>query len=268
MTGSAAADCPAELVAFADDLADVSGGILRRWFRQEISVDNKPDQTPVTEVDRAAETALRERIAEAWPDHGILGEEHGGDSLQAEFVWVIDPIDGTKRFITGQPLFGTLIALARGGAPILGVIDMPILNERWIGAAGRPTLNRWAGATRKVRTRACPRIADAVVTATSPHMFEGADEAAFERVRRAARFPLYGGECYAYGLVASGSLDLVVEADLGVYDYLAQVPIIEGAGGVISDWQGGAPTLGSGDKIVAAGDARLHEQALALLAGD
>ncbi len=197
MTDSAAAECPAELVAFAEGLAEVSGEILRRWFRQEISVDNKPDKSPVTQADREAETALRDRISDAWPDHGILGEEHGGRGLEAEFVWLIDPIDGTKRFITGQPLFGTLIALARGGIPILGVIDMPILKERWIGAAGRPTLHRWDRTTREVRTRACPRIADAVVTATSPHMFEGADQAAFERVRRAARFPLYGGECYA-----------------------------------------------------------------------
>jgi histidinol phosphatase-like enzyme (inositol monophosphatase family) len=198
----------------------------------------------------------------AYPDHGLIGEEFPAERADAEFVWVFDPIDGTKSFITGRPLFGTLIALCRAGRPILGVVDHPALNERWIGAAGHPTRNNGT----VVKTRACPSLDRAALFASSPHLFEdGHGEAGFTRVRRGAKLVQYGSDCYHYGLVASGHGDLAIEARMAIYDYLAAVPVVEGAGGRVTDWQGQPLTLASGDRVVAAGDPALHQQALALL---
>ena len=257
-----------DYLALAERLADASRGVTRRWFAEPPPVEDKTDASPVTAADREAETLLRAGIAEAHPDHGILGEEHGLERGDAEYVWVLDPIDGTKRFITGQPWFGTLISLTRQGRPILGVIDLPMLDQRWIGAAGRSALLRQGDSLSEVRTRPCAGLGAAILGATSPEMFEGPAAAAYRRLRAAVKFPVYGGECLSYGLLASGRLDLVVEAGLGVYDYLAEVPIIEGAGGKITDWQGRPLTVGSGDQVLAAGDPSLHEAALARLAAD
>jgi inositol-phosphate phosphatase/L-galactose 1-phosphate phosphatase/histidinol-phosphatase len=175
----------------------------------------------------------------------------------------LDPIDGTKSFITGKPLFGILVAVARHGAPILGVIDQPVIHERWRGAAGKST--SFNGES--IATRSCARLSDALLYATSPHIFEGADFEAFERLRGKVRHALYGGDCYAYGLLASGHTDLVVEASLKPYDYAALVPVVEGAGGTITDWDGKPLTLASDGRVVAAGDAALHAQALEVLGG-
>ena len=242
-------------------LADAAGAIARRYFRTPVAVDDKPDRSPVTIADREAEARMREMITAAFPDHGILGEEWGPERTDAEHVWVLDPIDGTKSFITGRPLFGTLIALARAGRPILGVIDCSALSERWIGAEGRPTTHQG----RPVRVRECPQLGLATLMCTSPHMFAAADFPAFERVRQAVKLPLYGSDCYAYGLVASGFADLVIEGGLKPYDYAAIVPVIEGAGGKVSDWQGRPATIASDGRILAAGDARAHAEALKLL---
>ena len=250
-----------DLIAFAERLADACGAVLRRYFRTALAVEDKADSSPVTVADREAETAMRNLIAEAHPEHGVIGEEHAPDRADADHVWVLDPIDGTKSFVTGRPLFGTLIALVRNGRPVIGVIDHPALGERWVGAAGRPTLMNG----RPVRCRACADIARAALFASSPHMFEGDAAPAFERVRRRARQVLYGSDCYHYALVASGFGDLVVEAKMGIHDYLAAVPVIEGAGGAMTDWQGRPLTLDSGDRVVAAGDARLHAQTIDLL---
>ena len=259
MTGA----CPTALLAFAGQLADASGVILRRYFRSGVAVIDKADLSPVTVADREAEQEIRRLIAAAHPGHGVIGEEYGADRPEAEHVWVLDPIDGTRSFITGRPLFGTLIALCRAGRPILGVIDHPALGERWIGAAGHPT--RHDGVV--VRTRRCPSIDGAALFASSPHMFEdGHGEAGFDRVRRRVKLVQYGSDCYHYGLVASGHGDIAIEARLGIYDYLATVPVIEGAGGRVTDWQGDRPTLASGDRVVASGDPALHEQTLTLLA--
>lgn len=257
--------CPQAFVSLAEAMAERARGIVLAHFRESPDVETKADATPVTIADRQTEAALREMIAESFPDHGIVGEEQGPENTQARHVWVLDPIDGTKRFITGNVLFGTLIALLRDGAPILGVIDMPALGERWLGAAGRPTLFTDRHGTRQVRVRQCPQLGAASLYSTTPHMFMGDDLPAFERVRKAAGTMLYGGECYAYGLLASGFNDLVIEADMGIYDYLAHVAVVEGAGGVISDWQGAPLGLGSGHRVIAAGDPRCHAQALALL---
>jgi inositol-phosphate phosphatase/L-galactose 1-phosphate phosphatase/histidinol-phosphatase len=205
---------------------------------------------------------MRRLIATRFPDHGVIGEEFGRERENAEFVWVLDPIDGTKSFISGVPLFGTLIALARQGRPILGIIDQPISRERWIGAAGRPTLFNGA----PIRCRPCPSLATATLFATSPDMFAGADKIAFSRVAGAAKLVRFGADCYAYGLLAHGFVDLVIEASLKPYDFSAILPVVEGAGGVASDWRGAPLTVGSDGRIVVAGDRRTHEAALALLA--
>ena len=255
-------DCPAEFVAFAERLADAAGPLVRRYFRQPLEIVTKADASPVTIADRETETLLRKLVAETFPQHGVIGEEFGSERAEAEHVWIFDPIDGTKSFITGRPLFGTLIGLLQHGRPILGLIDHPALGERWIGAAGRETTFQG----RPVKARPCADIADAVLSASSPHMFaDPAAEAAFSRVRARARLTIYGGDCYGYGLIASGLQDLVIEANNGIYDFLPLVAVLEGAGGVITDWQGRPLGVHSGDRVLAAGDRRLHQAALELL---
>ena len=258
--------CPEPFVELAERLADRAREIVARYFRRDFEVEQKADLSPVTVADRETEAAMRAMIAEAFPDHGVLGEEHGIERGDARYLWVLDPIDGTKRFTTGHPQFGTLIALLADGRPILGVIDMPQMGERWLGAAGRPTAHRDRRGSGTARTRACGALGAAALYATSPQMFEGADLAAFERLRKAVRMPLFGGECYAYGLLASGFNDLVVEADMDPYDYLSHVAVIEGAGGVITDWQGRPLGLESDGRVLAAGDPALHRAAVELLA--
>ena len=271
-----------EYLEVAHALADVAAGITRRYFRSSVSVDTKLDESPVTIADREAEAAMREVIRTRFPHHAIFGEEQGfsaGETIDSastatlrasDPMWVIDPIDGTKSFITGKPLFGTLIALVCDGQPILGIIDQPILQERWVGVLGRSsTLNG-----NIITTRQCPNISSAYLYATTPHMFEGASAAAFDRVRKACKIPMYGCDCYAYGLLAAGHCDLVVEADLKPYDYMALIPIIQGAGGVITDWKGNklgwtqkAAAVGKAPpgEIVADGDETCHKQAIDLL---
>ena len=253
---------PGELMALAERLADTSGAIIRRYFRSGVTVIDKPDASPVTIADREAEAEIRRLILAAHPEHGIIGEEHGSERADAEWVWVLDPIDGTKSFVTGRPLFGTLIALCRNGKPVLGVIDHPALGERWIGAAGHPTtLNG-----KPVATRTCADLHHAALFASSPHQFHGVAFDAFERVRRKAKLVQYGSDCYHYALVASGFGDLAIEAAMGIHDYLAVVPVIEGAGGIVTDWAGRPLGLDSGGAGGAAGDRRVHAEALALLA--
>ena len=250
-------------LALAIDLADAAGDAIRPYFRQPLAVDDKPDLSPVTIADRAAEMAMRRLIAQRFPEHGIFGEEFGRERPDAEFTWVLDPIDGTKSFISGIPLFGTLIALLHGGRPVLGLIDQPISRERWIGAAGRPTIFNGT----PVRCRPCPALAAATVFSTSPDMFRGDDASAHARVAAAAKLVRFGADCYAYGILALGCIDVVIEASLKPYDFSAMLPIVEGAGGVATDWQGAPLTLASDGRVLVAGDRRAHQQALALLAG-
>ncbi|MBV9587381.1 MAG: histidinol-phosphatase [Alphaproteobacteria bacterium] len=249
-------------LALAAELADAAGEAIRPHFRQRIAVDDKPDLSPVTVADRDAEAAMRRLIAARFPQHGIIGEEYGAERTDAEFVWVLDPIDGTKSFISGIPLFGTLIALAHRARPVLGIIDQPISRERWVGATGRPTTFNNA----PVRCRPCPALAAATVFSTSPDMFKGTDADAQARVAAKAKLMRYGADCYAYGLVALGFIDLVIEASLKVYDFSAMAPIVEGAGGIATDWQGKPLSLASDGRIVAAGSRDAHREALALLA--
>ena len=247
-------------IDLAERLADAAGEIARKYFRQPIAVDTKPDRTPVTIADREAEAAMRTLIEMRFPNDGILGEEHGTARGDAARVWVLDPIDGTKSFIAGIPLFGVLIALVENGAPVLGVIDQPISRERWLGVAGQKTLKNGA----PVRTRACADLALATLYATSPDMF-GTDRPAFERLKGAVKATRFGADCYAYAQLAGGFIDLVVEADLKPYDYCALAPVIAGAGGAIADWQGKKLGLKSDGRVIAAGDPTLLPKARAVL---
>ena len=243
---------------FAEALAEAAGAAIRPYFRSATPVESKADASPVTAADRAAEAAMRSLIAEHRPNDGVIGEEYGEDRPDAERVWVLDPIDGTRAFIAGRALFGTLIALMERGVPVLGVIDQPIARDRWIGGTGvRTTLNGVPASTRTGRA-----LSAAHLGTTSPHAFDGADFATFEHLRAGVGDTIYGGDCYNYGLVASGHLDLVVEAWLKVYDWAALVPVVEGAGGVMRDWAGNVLRLGSDGRVVAAGDAALADAAL------
>lgn len=251
------------LIALANDMAEAAGSVIRRYFRTPVGVDTKPDESPVTIADRETETAMRALIDQRRPRDGILGEEHGRERLDAEYLWVIDPIDGTRAFITGMPVFGTLIGLMHRGKPILGIIDQPILRERWLGIAGQATTMNG----KPIATRPCPSLDKAFLYSTAPDMFKGADALAYERVRSQVRQPRFGGDCYAYGLLTMGFADLVIEASLQPYDYCAVIPVVEGAGGVITDWQGKALTIESDGRVVAAGDRAAHGAALRALAG-
>lgn len=227
-------------------------------------MEAKGDASPVTEADRAAERALRAFLAERFPTHGIMGEEYGTERGDAEYLWVLDPIDGTRAFLTGRPLFGTLIGLLHRGVPVLGVIDQPVTGERWVGVAGAGTrFTSPLGGT--ARVRACARLAEAELSVTSPDIFDAAQRPGFERVRQAARRVTWGGDCYAYGLVALGLVDAVVEATLKPWDWAALVPVVEGAGGRMTDWQGRALTLDSAGDVIAVGDAALLPEVVSLL---
>ncbi|KAB2603177.1 bifunctional phosphatase IMPL2 [Pyrus ussuriensis x Pyrus communis] len=220
----------------ASKVADASGEVIRKHFRHKFDILDKEDSSPVTIADQTAEGAMVSIISENLPSHAIYGEENGWRCNEkfTDYVWVLDPIDGTKSFITGKPVFGTLIALLHRGKPILGIIDQPVLRERWVGISGRKTtLNGQV-----VSTRACANLAQAYLYTTSPHLFSAKAEEAFIRVRNKVKVPLYGCDCYAYALLASGFVDLVVESGLKPYDFLSLIPVIEGAGGVITDWKG------------------------------
>lgn len=251
----------AEYSSFAQTLADRVRPLSRKRFRHPLSIDTKADESPVTQADREVEAALREAIAQHYPQHGIFGEEFGALHTEAELVWSLDPIDGTRAFISGNPLWGTLLALLHRGRPVLGLIDIPMLQERWIGAADSPA--RLNGEI--CQASACTELRNAILYATSPDIFEGAELAAFDALTGAARMRRYGGDCYSYGLLASGHVDLVVEAGLQPYDYLALMPVIEGAGGVITDWSGQPLSLESQGRVVAAATPQLHRQAMRVL---
>jgi histidinol phosphatase-like enzyme (inositol monophosphatase family) len=246
----------------AGRLADAAAAAIRPFFRKPFAMEAKADLSPVTEADRAAEAAMRATLQAERPGDGIIGEEYGPHRPDAERVWVLDPIDGTRSFVAGRPIFGTLVALIESGKPVLGMIHQPISGERWTGAAGRRTTLNGAA----VATRSCSALADAHLATTGPGYFTSESWPAFERVRTAARDTLWGGDCYNYGLLAAGHLDLVIEDGLKLYDFAALVPIVEGAGGAMRDWTGKPLGMTSDGKVIAAGDARLIDAVVAKLA--
>lgn len=251
--------------AFLDRLADAASEAIMPHFRAEAAVDNKSDShfDPVTIADRNAEAAMRRLINATWPDHGIVGEEYGSERPEAELVWILDPIDGTRSFIMGLPVWGTLIGLLRNGVPVLGMMAQPFTRERFAGDGTRAWYTGPNG-PRDLRMRPCARLADASLFTTTPAMFKGDDRAAYDRVEAAVRLPRYGCDCYAYCMVAAGHADVVVEAGLQAYDIAPLIPVITGAGGRVTDWKGASAAGGGG--VVATGDPRLHDAVLAKLA--
>ena len=255
------APCPPEFLPIAHSLADAAGEVLRRYFRRPVAVDDKPDASPVTAADREAEMAVRELLSSRRPGDGVIGEEFGDQSADAEFVWVVDPIDGTRSFIAGRPIFGTLIAAVTGGIPVLGIIDQPVSGERWAGCSGRGAALNGA----RITTRTCAKLADGLLATTSPHLFAPGKIERFRGIEDRVRHAIYGGDCYNYGLLAAGHVDAVVESGLKPYDFCALAPIVQEAGGSITDWSGAPLCLSSNGDVVAAGDARVHVEALSLL---
>jgi myo-inositol-1(or 4)-monophosphatase len=268
-----------DFAAFVDRLAQISGEVILPFFRSAIGAEDKSRGglfDPVTEADRGAEAAMRRLIQQTFPAHGVIGEEYGSDRPDAEYVWVLDPIDGTKSFISGMPTWGTLIGLMHRGQPVYGMMAQPFTRERFHGDGKRSRLRTLAAtrgdsppsewATRTIRSRPCAGLADATLSTTSPALIrEDSDRAAYLRVEEKVRLTRYGGDCYAYCALAAGFVDVVIETNLKPYDVVALVPIIEGAGGVITTWDGDSPSRGG--RILAAGDRRVHEEARRLLLG-
>jgi len=251
--------------AFVDELAAVSAETILPFFRTTLSIENKAGPgsfDPVTAADRAAETAMRTLIRRNFPDHGIIGEEYGNERADAEYVWVLDPIDGTKSFISGMPAWGTLIALLRAGEPVFGLMNQPFTRERFSGD-GRRAHYRGPAGERELRTRPCPDLAAAMLFTTSPLLMNTADRAIFGRVEEHVRLSRYGGDCYAYCMLAAGHVDLVIETELKPYDVLPLIPIIAGAGGIMTTWEGDSPHVGG--RIIAAGDKQTHAAAVEVL---
>ncbi len=240
-----------DFIALANRLADIAGEIVRTHYRTPFEIVSKDDDSPVTLADRGIETALRDVLDAERPDDGIIGEEFGEKPSKSGYTWVIDPIDGTKSFVIGRPTFGTLIALCKGDVPVLGVIDQAILGERWVGVTGTQTTFNGV----PVSTRACASFDLACASSTTPAMFK--DERVYKDIEANTKMMTWGADCYAYGLLASGFIDIVIEDSLSVYDFAALVPVVEGAGGTICDWCGAPLTLKSGGDVVAMGDARL-----------
>ena len=247
----------------AAQMADRARELVATRFRAPLAVQTKDDRSPVSELDRLIERELRGMIQSVAPHHGIIGEEFDDHQADAELVWVLDPIDGTKAFLSGIPTFVTLIGLLRDGLPVLGVIEQPVVHDRWIGGPGRQTLHNGQPAI----VRRCPDLSQAWLAATTPEMFKGADATRMGAVSTAVRQTVWGGDGYLYGLLASGHLDLVIENSLGLHDFAALVPIVTGAGGRMTDWSGEELRRGSAGDVVACADARLHAQVLPLLRG-
>ena len=268
------ADQIAELLAFSDELADAARGVILPLFRTGLDVQSKqtpskPGFDPVTEADKGAERAIRTLIERRYPTHGILGEEYGLKPPQDGFAWVLDPVDGTRQFIAGLPLWGTLIALTHDGAPLIGLIDQGYIGERFRGWPGGADFKRDDGVRKPLRVRNCGALRDAIVATTDPNLFSGAEAGGFEHVRQTAKLARFGCDCYAYAMVAMGGVDLVAESPLAPWDVGALIPVVKGAGGIATDWRGNE--IGGGDffvspqartQFLAAGDARVHTEAL------
>ena len=247
-------------ITLAARLADAAGAAIRPYFRAAFETEVKGDASPVTEADKAAEAAMRQILDAERPDDAIIGEEYGEKPGTSGKQWVLDPIDGTTSFIAGRPIFGTLIAMLEGGFPLIGIIDQPIGKERWMGVMGRGTTFNGA----PVRTRPCPKLDEAILASTSPHLFTDHDADHFMALAKQtdSRRMIWGGDCYNYGLLASGHIDLVCESGLKLHDYAALVPIVEGAGGTMCDWSGDPLHANSDGRILAIGDTARTEDVL------
>jgi inositol-phosphate phosphatase / L-galactose 1-phosphate phosphatase / histidinol-phosphatase len=247
-----------EQIAFAHKLADASAAAIRPYYRTGLAIDDKLDASPVTQADREAEQVMRALINAERPDEGIIGEEFGAEREDADWVWVLDPVDGTKAFITGRPLFVTLIGLLYRGQPVLGIVNQPIAGERWLGVPGQGcTLNG-----QPVTVSGISELARARVGTTGPQYFSASGLAAFNGLQTGGRFTVYGGDGYQYALLATSGLDLVIEEGLKLHDFAAVAPVVIAAGGWMSDWQGQPLQKGSVGRVIAAASHELHQQAL------
>jgi myo-inositol-1(or 4)-monophosphatase len=255
-----------DFATFVDQLASVSGDTILPFFRTALAIENKQAGgfDPVTAADRAAENSMRALIRKSFPDHGIVGEEYGNERSDAEYVWVLDPIDGTKSFITGMVAWGTLIGLMRFGEPVFGMMHQPFTRERFSGDGGAARC-RGPGGNRELRVRACAALGDAILSTTSPLLMNKADRAAFGRLENAVKLSRYGGDCYAYCMLAAGLIDLIIETEIKPYDIVAVIPIVAGAGGIVTTWENGPAQAGG--RIIVAGDKRVHQAALEMLKG-
>lgn len=254
---------------FAVELSRLAAKAALPFFRAEFAQDNKAGPgafDPVTEADRAAERAIRARINAVYPDHGIIGEEYGEENTTAEYVWILDPIDGTRAFISGLPMWTTLISLRHQGVPVIGAIGQPYIGEIFLGGPSGARLLH-AGNERPLKTRSCAALSEALTATTDPDIFKGADRDAWERVKLAVRLARYGCDAYAYAMLADGRLDVVVESELKVWDWSALMPVVQAAGGYFVGWDGQAPRADDG-RVLALGDAGLADEALKLLAGE
>ncbi len=249
------------LVMLAHAIADAARHHTVPLFRTRLEVDIKQDDSPVTAADRSAEASMRRLINEKMPSHGILGEEHGREHMDAEYLWVLDPIDGTKSFITGSPLWGTLVALLYRGEPLIGLIDMPMLGERWVAELGQGAQCNG----RPVQVNKHKDLSQARIYSTSPDAFGAGEWSAFDALSRRCALRRFGGDCYSYAQLAGGHIDLVVEANLQPYDYLAAAAIVKEAGGLMTDWSGQALGVESDGRVIAASTPALHAQALLTL---
>jgi len=253
--------CPPEFIDLAHRLADAAGEIIRPLYRKKIEIVSKDDLSPVTIADQNAEMAMRKIIEAEFPDHGIYGEEHGQVRTDAEYVWVLDPIDGTHSFISGAPTFAILVGLTRNGVPIMGVVDQPIANERWVGANGTTTLNGQPLKTNEDITE----IPEASLYSYGIELLKCDRHTEYKRLCDDVKRVRFGYDSYAFGLLAHGFVDLVADADMKPFDYCALVPVVENAGGSISDWDGNPLTLTNPGYVLASGNEKLHRKALALL---
>lgn len=250
------------LVGVAQAVADAARPVAVRYFRRKLDIEAKADLSPVTVADRETELAMRSVLTERVPEHGVFGEEHGRTGVDRKHVWVLDPIDGTRAFITGFPLFCSLVALLEDGVPIIGIVDVPAIGERYMGVAGE---RAWF-ADRMLRTSGCTELANAHVYVAGHGPSDPALREPFERIAHAGRSQRFCYDAYAYALVAAGHVDVMIETDLEPYDYLSLVPLIEAAGGVITDWSGAPLRLDSKGDVIACATPELHAEVLARLA--
>lgn len=249
-----------EFFAFAHELADRARKTILGCLEdmRSGSFETKDDKSPVTVVDRKVEEALRGMINERYPEHGILGEEYEAQNLKAEYIWVIDPIDGTKAFVTGMPIYGSLISLTHKGYPFIGIIEHPVTSERWAGMDGTSTTYN----DEPVHTRQCSDLSEAIVSIGNPESLGQSEAEAFLALRQATKWGIYGGNCYIYGRLAMGRCDLSLDCGLDPFDFCALDVVVRGAGGVMTDWKGERLSIHSGHCVIAGGDAKIHAEAL------
>jgi inositol-phosphate phosphatase/L-galactose 1-phosphate phosphatase/histidinol-phosphatase len=257
-----------EILDFANYLADVSAIVAKKYFRMENGEVAKEDDSPVTKADNEIEKLMRNEIEKKFPEHGIIGEEYGIQNSDADFVWILDPIDGTSSFIIGRPTFGTLIGLSYKKKMILGIMNQPIIEERWLGIEGQ---GAWFNG-KKIRSRNCKDLSDAVMCGSSSFYFQNGDEDILKKLSSLTKYQkiggiIYGGDCYSYASLASGFVDIVIDPGMKVYDYAALLPIIEMAGGVLTDWHGKDLKLKSNVKVIACATKELHQKALEIING-